>query len=34
MYTQNSIPNEWRNAIVIAIFKKCDRRDPKTLQRN
>jgi hypothetical protein len=29
IYTENYIPNEWRNATVIPIFKKGDRRDPK-----
>jgi hypothetical protein len=29
IYTENRIPNEWRNAIVIPIFKKGVRRDPK-----
>jgi hypothetical protein len=29
IYTKNSIPNEWRNTIVTAVFKKGDRRDPK-----
>jgi hypothetical protein len=29
IYTKNSIPNEWRNASVIPIFKRGDRRDPK-----
>jgi hypothetical protein len=28
IYTKSCIPNEWRNAIVIPIFKKGDRRDP------
>jgi hypothetical protein len=27
--TQKSIPNECRKAVVIPIFKKGDRRDPK-----
>jgi len=27
--TKNCIPNEWRNAIVIAVLKKGDTRDPK-----
>jgi len=29
IYTKNYTPNEWRNAAVIAIFKKGDRGDPK-----
>jgi hypothetical protein len=27
--TENCIQNEWRNAIVIPVFKKGDGRDPK-----
>ena len=26
---KNSITNEWRNAVVIQIFNKCDKRDPQ-----
>jgi hypothetical protein len=29
IYTENCIPNEWRNATVIPIFKKYDRKDPQ-----
>jgi hypothetical protein len=29
IYTENCIPNEWRNAIVTPVFKKGDRRDSK-----
>jgi len=29
VYTKDCIPDEWRNAVVIQIFKKGDRRDPK-----
>jgi hypothetical protein len=29
IYTENCTPNEWRNAIVIPVFKKGDRRDPR-----
>jgi hypothetical protein len=29
IYTEDCIPNEWRNTIVIPIFKKDIRRDPK-----
>ena len=29
IYTKNCIPNEWRNPVVIPVFKKGDRRDPK-----
>jgi hypothetical protein len=31
--TKNCIPNAWRNATVISIFKKDERRDPKNLQK-
>jgi hypothetical protein len=27
MYTRNCIQSEWRNAVVITLFKKGDRRD-------
>ena len=27
---KNSIPDEWRNPIIITIFKKGDGRDPKS----
>jgi len=29
IYRENSIPNEWRNAVITPIFKKGDRREPK-----
>ena len=29
IYYQQHIPNEWRNAIVIPIYKKGDRKDPR-----
>jgi hypothetical protein len=29
IYTENCIPNEWRSATVIPIFKKDDRKDPQ-----
>jgi hypothetical protein len=29
IYTENHIPKEWRNAIVIPVFNKGDRKDPK-----
>ena len=28
-YRENRIPNEWRNAVITPIFKRCDRREPK-----
>ena len=28
IYTENCIPNEWRNAVITPIFKKGDRREP------
>jgi hypothetical protein len=33
-YTKNCTQNEWRKALLIPVFKKCDRRDPKKLQRD
>jgi len=29
IYRENSIPNEWRHAVITPIFKKGDRREPK-----
>jgi hypothetical protein len=29
MYTNSCIPSEWKNAIIIPLFLKGDRRDPK-----
>ena len=29
IYRENRIPNEWRNAVIIPIFKKGDRREPQ-----
>jgi len=29
IWTKNCITNEWRNTVVIPLFKKCDRKDPK-----
>ena len=30
MYRESSIPDKWRNAVISPIFKKDDRRNPKT----
>jgi hypothetical protein len=30
IYRENRIPNEWRNAVITTIFKKDDRREPKS----
>jgi hypothetical protein len=32
IYRENRIPNEWRSAVINLIFKKGDRRKPKTAE--
>ena len=32
IYRENCIPDEWRNAVITPIFKKGDRREPKTTE--
>jgi len=29
IYSENHIPHEWRNAVIVPIFKKVDRRETK-----
>jgi len=29
IYSENRIPNEWRNAVISSIFKKSDKMDPQ-----
>jgi hypothetical protein len=33
VYSESTTPNEWRNATVIPIFKKGDKRDPKSTEQ-
>jgi hypothetical protein len=34
IYRQNRTPDEWRNEVINPIFKKGDRREPKTTEES